>query len=279
MNYLEVLIIFIDIICTMKKEDRNTAIIIIVVLVVCTVSLVAIGSSLWNIVSPGVNAFFNYIGINVRLATVDYNFQVPAVGSSQSSPTTSSQGGQTPPPSVVPANYSYNFPVPPAPTNGGSSVTGLRDAILTDAQLAGYGTGTDTPTTELLLNIPKIKVTSPVLQGLGGDDLLDRGFWAYPSSKPIGQGELILLCHRRFFGPYDPRTCWNLDKLVKGDEIYLKGSTDVTLTYKIIAVNELNASDPTIYNPSETENYLKIVTCHPLYSDANRLVVLAELQD
>lgn len=269
----------------MKKEDRNTAIIIIVVLVVCTVSLVAIGSSLWNIVSPGINAFFNFVGLNVRLATVDYNFQVP-VGtgggqsqSSTSSSTTSSSGSSVPPPNVVPANYSYNFPVPPLTDNGSAAVSGLRDAILTDAQLAGYGTGTDTPTTELIVNIPKIKVTSPVLQGLGGDDLLDRGFWVYPSSKPIGQGELIILCHRRFFGPYDPRTCWNLDKLVPGDEVYLKGSADVTLTYKIIAVNELPGTDPTIYNASDTENYLKIVTCHPLYSDVNRLVVLAELQD
>lgn len=268
----------------MKKEDRNTAIIILVVLVVCTVSLVAIGSSLWNIVSPAVNAVLNFVGINIRLATVDYNFslatnQTPAViassTTSQASPTTTSSA--TP---VIPAaSYNYNFPIPALGEVSGSeiAITGLEDAILTDAQLAGYGSGTDTPQTELILEIPKIQVTSPVFQGLGGDDLLKRGFWVYPTSSSPGKGELIVLCHRRYFGPYDPRSCWNLDKITPGDEINLRGSLNTQVKYRVIAVNVFPAADPNIYRASDTDNYLRIVTCTPLYSNANRLVVLAEM--
>lgn len=275
----------------MKKEDRNTAIIIIVVLVVCTVSLVAIGSSLWNIISPGVNAALNFIGINIRLATVDYNFSIATNSqvtttssestSSSSSASTTSESTSSSAPSVVPASYSYNFPVPTAAAvgTGSSAVAGLRDAILTDAQLAGYGSTNETPQTELIVEIPKIQVVSPVFQGLGGDDLLDRGFWVYPTSKALGKGEIILLCHRRYFGPYDPRSCWNLDKVSAGDEIFVRGSLNTTLKYKVIATNVFEANDPLIYTTSDTDNYLKIVTCTPLYSNANRLVVLAELQD
>lgn len=273
----------------MKKEDRNTAIIVIIVLVVCTISLVAIGSTLWNIVSPAVNAALSFVGLNVRLVTVDYNFQFPrkqvAISSASSlNPQSSSESSTTasfgtPEVRVVPANYTYNFDVPKAAGNAPIDATGigLRDAILTDAQLAGYGSGTDTPQTQLLINIPKIKVNSPVFQGLGGDDLLDRGFWVYPTSKPIGQGELILLCHRRYFGPYDPRSCWNLDKMAAGDEIFIKGSNNQDVKFQVIGVNEFAGNSANIYTISDTEKYLKIVTCHPLYSDQNRLVVLAKM--
>lgn len=276
----------------MKREDRNTALIIIAVLIVCTISLVAIAGSLFNIFAPVVNGALEFVGWNVKLANVNYNFTVPKLAAN----TTTSTSTTTTTPTVtttssadsilyttnriIPANYSYNFPIPPKPRDDSDPATvGFEDAILQDAELAGYGKGKDVVALDMIIQIPKIHVNSPVVQGLGSKDLLHKGFWIYPSSKPIGQGEVIMLCHRRYFGPYDPRSCWNLDKLGKGDQIYLKAGKNKTLTYRVISTNVFDGGDETIYITSDSENYLKLVTCTPLYSSAQRLVVLAKLEE
>lgn len=62
----------------MKAQDRNTAITILVVLVVCTISLIAIGSFLWNLIAPGVAEFGQVLGAKVSTINNDSNFAVPS---------------------------------------------------------------------------------------------------------------------------------------------------------------------------------------------------------
>lgn len=289
----------------MSKQDRNTGFTIAIVLIVCTLSLIVVGASLWRIIEPGVNTALQFFGFQAQLATVNYNFEVPRrdivvnppVNPPPATPpaTPPAQEPETPtevipppptideevfvlpqPPLVVPANYSYNFPVPTLAAAAENISNGFRDSILNDAQLAGYGQGGDVPQSNLTIMIDKIGIKSPVLQGLGGDNLLDLGFWVYPGSYPIGQGEMILLCHRRFFGPYDPRTCWFIDSMTAGDEIVIRNES-TEAKYRVISTSIVDDQDGGIYNISDNKNYLKIVTCHPLYSNEQRFVVLAEL--
>lgn len=273
----------------MSNNDRNTALIVTIVLIVCTISLIAVGSAVWQLIGPGVLGLLQAVGVNVRLATVDYNFAAPsavvAVSTTTTSITTVTATSSSEPESTssassqyeLPAGYTYNFPVPALPsTDVDVSDYGLESAILTDAQLAEAAAGgAEIPQVEMLLTIPKVGIKSSVFQGFGSEALLKKGFWIHTASGQIGKGEVIMLCHRRYFGPVDPRSCWNLDKLVKGDELTLQVGSSV-LRYRIVGTSIYRGDDPSIYSTDNAGSYLKIVTCHPLYSNAERFVVLAE---
>ncbi len=60
----------------LSKQDRNTALTIIIVLVVCTISLIAIGSFLWRLVAPGVENVGQVLGMRASSYNTNYNFEV-----------------------------------------------------------------------------------------------------------------------------------------------------------------------------------------------------------
>ncbi|BCX14018.1 MAG: hypothetical protein KatS3mg085_550 [Candidatus Dojkabacteria bacterium] len=175
----------------------------------------------------------------------------------------------------------YNFEVPennlPSEQNEfeDTSLQNLPDEIVNDAIFAEQQFQAGTTQINMQIKIPKIGVDAPVVQGFGASELLKIGFWVHPASYNLGQGEFVLLCHRRYFGPNHPKSCWYLDKLEIGDEI----SFDLfgeKLTYNVVGTNVFDSNDPVIYTMSPYNDYVKIVTCHPLYSNEQRLVVLAE---
>lgn len=285
----------------LTKEQQNTFIMITTILIVSLITFIAIFNIIWGIVAQPLNDALGSVSYFLRTQNVDYNFEVPASSNTQvqiiqedtkvsdlNNTATTVQQQPENNQNVTPISdeevkseqpnieVNYNFAVPPVNTNNAAiNFESYPDAILTDAMLAGYGSGSGTPQVNLQIIIPKIGVNSPVLQGLGADDLLERGFWTYPGSYTLGEGEVVMLCHRRYFGPYDPRSCWFLDKVAKGDEIIMKYA-DVSLKYEIVGVNVFDANDPLIYSISDTDDYIKIVTCTPLYSNTQRLVVLAK---
>ena len=285
----------------MNKDDQNTFIMIGTILVVSLVTFIAIFNIIWGIIAQPLNDALGSIGYFLRTQNIDYNFQVPTAQSNTNNTQKidTSNVNQEPQDeftenpieleeeidiintsetTAVDSNrvVDYNFVVPKENINNAAiNFESYPDAIINDAVLAGYGSGNDTPQVNLQIIIPKIGVNSPVLQGLGADDLLEKGFWIYPGSNTLGEGEVVMLCHRRYFGPYDPRSCWFLDKLAKGDEIVMR-YTDTSLRYEVVGVNVFDGDDPLIYSISDSEDYIKIVTCTPLYSNAQRLVVLAK---
>lgn len=282
----------------LNKEQQSTFIMIATILIVSIISFIAIFNIIWGIIAQPIHEVSLSIAYFFRTQNIDYNFEVPASNSTQviqetpteqnttanptnTQPNTTAETSTTQTETPVIQNsevkdINYNFKVPEKNTNDASvNFESYTDAILSDAQLAGYGSGNDTPQINLQIVIPKIGVNSPVLQGLGADDLLERGFWTYPGSYTLGEGEVVMLCHRRYFGPYDPRSCWFLDKLSKGDEIIMKYA-ESTLKYEIVGVNVFEGDDPLIYSISGSDDYIKIVTCTPLYSNSQRLVVLAK---
>jgi len=263
----------------MNKGDRDNLIIVLIVLVVCTISLVAMAVSVWRLIGPSVVQFTDVLGLSVKISNLDYNFNLPEVRvvetvSTSSEASKSVESSSTASSSSSEPSFDYNFQIPEPTVTTAASLEpyGFEDAILTDAEMAGYGSG-EVAYTELRITIPKISVDSPIVQGLGGEGL-KQGFWVYPSSQ-IGEGEVILLCHRRYFGPNDPRSCWYIDQVSTGDEIFVNKGSE-TLKYSVVGTHSYPANDSTIYTVSE-DNYIKIVTCHPLGSSTERFVVLAKL--
>ncbi len=264
---------------SMNKGDRDNLIIVLIVLVVCTISLVAMAVSVWRLIGPSVVQFTDVLGLSVKISNLDYNFNLPEVRvvetvSTSSEASKSVESSSTASSSSSEPSFDYNFQIPEPTVTTAASLEpyGFEDAILTDAEMAGYGSG-EVAYTELRITIPKISVDSPIVQGLGGEGL-KQGFWVYPSSQ-IGEGEVILLCHRRYFGPNDPRSCWYIDQVSTGDEIFVNKGSE-TLKYSVVGTHSYPANDSTIYTVSE-DNYIKIVTCHPLGSSTERFVVLAKL--
>lgn len=272
------------------KNNRSVFLMVALVVIVCVAALVVISSFAWRIIERPVNRVISEISKVIRVNTTDYNFAIPTVNASEQ-PTPNEQQPTTndePDPIsledsfnasvkdvVADKAYNYNFRVPRRDDSVDASQFRIRDAILDDALVASFASNLGDAQTKIKIQIPSIGVDSPAWQGLGAEDLLLKGFWVYPSSTNPGVGEIAMLCHRRYFGPNDPRTCWYLDKVQKEDPIYMMYEETV-LEYRVTDVIVLEANDPEIYNLSATEDSIRIVTCTPLYSDTHRLVVKAE---
>lgn len=99
----------------MSKQDRNTAVTIGIVLIVCTITLVAIGSFVWQIIAPGVAVLGEVLGTTAFTIRADYNFAIPAVsaeGSNSSSQSSSSATSSASNSSAPAVEYNYNFKLP-----------------------------------------------------------------------------------------------------------------------------------------------------------------------
>jgi len=242
----------------MSKDDRNTAIIVAVVLVICTISLIVIGGYVWRLIAPGFNATIGSVSLFVRVNNTNYNFPVPKKTALSSSGTTF----------ILPTNYTYNFFVPPA-AGIAAGTTGVVDqAILSDARLQGYGDASVLTQADGFLSIPLLDVAAPIYLGNIGNEL-NLGFWEYPV-----ENGLIFLCQRQYFAPGNPYSCWDLDQLKIGNEIFLNRGGE-NFRYVVKAVTFLTNVEGFIYGETENIHELQIVTSHPLESGQDRLVITA----
>ena len=132
------------------------------------------------------------------------------------------------------------------------------------------------------LVIPEIGVEMPVI--ITGDEYkeedaysaMDRGAWLYTkTSTPDAGSNTVLTGHRFKYMPPHHNTLYSLDKIQKGDEIliYWQGREYMyrVNNSKVVEPTDLSVLDST---PTPT---LTIITCTPLFSTAQRLVVTADL--
>ncbi|MGH2707488.1 MAG: class E sortase, partial [Actinomycetota bacterium] len=116
---------------------------------------------------------------------------------------------------------------------------------------------------------PKIGVEQVVVEGVSVD-VLKKGPGHVPGTASPGQGgNMVISGHRTTYGAPFKR----LDELEAGDEISLTTMQGrflylVTDT-RIVAPTEVSILNPTI------DSRLTLTTCHPKFSDRQRLVVLA----
>jgi LPXTG-site transpeptidase (sortase) family protein len=144
---------------------------------------------------------------------------------------------------------------------------------------------------------PSAAVTSPEIQNLpvigllnadsagirnlaitpGTDDaVLDTGMaGAYPWSGPGKSGVFSVSAHRvGAGGPF-----LNLDKMKTGDPITLTDNNGVEYTYRVISVDVVAPDDISVLKGPKSESRLVLITCTPIETYADRLVVTAELEN
>lgn len=126
-----------------------------------------------------------------------------------------------------------------------------------------------------ILVIPKIGVNITIVEGLD-EGALERGAWRLPeTSTPEERSNTVLTAHRFKYRPPSSKTFYLLDKLEIGDtfSVYWDGKE-----YKY-RVSDIDIVPPTaieVLNPSDTP-IVTLITCHPLFSQKERLVVKGEL--
>ncbi len=99
----------------------------------------------------------------------------------------------------------------------------------------------------------------------------------YPqTSLPGGPGNFAVAGHRTTYGaPF-----FNLDQLVAGDEIRVTDRGGARYTYRVTELRVVPPSESSVLGPDPLGNgrpLLTLTTCHPRFSNAQRLIVFAEL--
>jgi sortase A len=120
--------------------------------------------------------------------------------------------------------------------------------------------------------IPKIGLDEILVEGVGVEELKD-GVGHYPDTKLPGEkGNAALAGHRTTYGaPFN-----GLDELVAGDEISV---TTRAGTFRYLVSEKKVVTPETVEVLNDTaDNRLTLTTCHPKYSAAQRLIVVATLQ-
>jgi len=125
------------------------------------------------------------------------------------------------------------------------------------------------------LIIPSIGVEIPIV--LGQDDsALEKGAWLLPcGSTPDSEGNTALAAHRFKYKPPHKETFYLLDKVKSGDSFYVYWQGK-KYTYIVTSSNVVEPKAIEVLNQTK-KSIVTLITCTPLFSDKNRLVVVGEL--
>lgn len=122
-----------------------------------------------------------------------------------------------------------------------------------------------------IIEIPRIGITKHVVEGVGIEDL-KKGPGRYPgTSLPGTSGNAAIAGHRTTYGaPF-----FDLDQLQPGDPIYVT-TTLGRFRYDVRETIIVTPSDAWVLDQTE-DNRLTLTTCHPKFSAAQRMIVIADL--
>lgn len=125
------------------------------------------------------------------------------------------------------------------------------------------------------LHIESILVEGKIFQG-ASSKTIDEGFWHFPLSKFPGQkGNSVIIGHRFQHLPPAKNTFFNLDKIAIGDSIVIK-HTEGEWKYIVTETKVVDDNDLSVVR--DTDDYrLTVITCTPLWTSQQRLVVIAKL--
>lgn len=130
--------------------------------------------------------------------------------------------------------------------------------------------GEDTP---VVIDTPLV-----VVEGVTVDALKD-GPGRYPGTAyPGREGNFAVAGHRTTYGaPF-----WDLNELQEGDEVHVTDRDGTTWIYEVAQQRIVAPSDISVLAPDPLgtgEPTLTLTTCHPRWSQSERLIVHAELVD
>lgn len=125
------------------------------------------------------------------------------------------------------------------------------------------------------LVIAGVNINMPVFLG-DTEKTLNKGGWLFPTtSRPERGGNSVIFGHRYMYRPPKSNTFWNLDKVKIGDEmvLYWQGKE---YKYKVFEKKIVEPNDLSVIQPT-SDSRLTIITCTPLFSTKQRLVVTGTL--
>jgi len=125
------------------------------------------------------------------------------------------------------------------------------------------------------LSIAILKINMPVFESKSAS-VLSKGGWIFPGTSTPDQGSnTVIFGHRFRYLPPISNTFYHLDKIKIGDEIKLawKGTT---YRYRVTETKIIEPTDFSVIAPSSTP-IVTLITCAPLFSTKQRLVVVGEL--
>lgn len=129
--------------------------------------------------------------------------------------------------------------------------------------------------THTYVEIDSTNIQGYISEGTTSDAMM-RGFWHIPTTAyPGEQGNVVIIGHRFQYIPPAKNTFFNLDKVKIGDSIKV-GSDNGDYTYIVTDIKVVDPNDISILKA--TNDYrLTLVTCTPLWTSKERLVVTAKL--
>ncbi len=125
-----------------------------------------------------------------------------------------------------------------------------------------------------------LKINSALIDGaiFDGTDAhtLSKGFWHFPLSKAAGmRGNTVIIGHRYDKMPPATDTFFNLDKVKLGDKIIIEQDSQEWV-YTVAESKVVQPDDRSVL--AQTNDFrLTLITCHPLWSSKERLVIVAKL--
>lgn len=126
------------------------------------------------------------------------------------------------------------------------------------------------------LTIPKIGVEMPIAVTENESQGLDKGAWLMPdTSTPDRGGNAAFAAHRFRYVPPSSKTFYLLDKLTIGDEIQVVWQGK-EYWYEVTQ-SQIVSPNATEVLEDKGHPTITLVTCDPIFSTANRLVVSAVL--
>lgn len=242
-----------------SREDQNTFIMIIAVMIVCIIALCAVTNTIWQVIRLPVNNIITGITTAIHLQTLNYNFDIPEVeGLPETVPVLPDPENPSTQPEFPGEIQSYSGAL--------YTVDEINDLSLSNQEVTQK---------DLAITISKAGVNATIYQGEPSEEYLKQGFWVSPTQSELGEGEVVFFCNRRYFGPSDSKGCWNIDKIAVSDTITIRFENTL-LEYTVIGANIFEANDPVIYQLNPDDDLLKIITTHPLEGNTQRYVILAE---
>lgn len=125
------------------------------------------------------------------------------------------------------------------------------------------------------LIIPKIGVDMPIFGSDSANTLL-KGGWVFPGTARPGQpGNSVIFGHRFRFLPPITNTFYSLDKIQIGDTFTVAWQGKA-YNYRVKDKKIIEPTDFSVLNQG-IESEMTLITCAPLFSTKQRLVVVGEL--
>ena len=126
------------------------------------------------------------------------------------------------------------------------------------------------------LVIQKGGISLALIESLNANALF-KGGWIWPNNpRPNkGGGNTVIFGHRFKYLPPLSNTLYNLDKVAVGDTFYIDWSGE-RYNYRISEVKVIEPTDMSVLSQT-TDSQVTIITCFPLFSTKQRLVVIGKL--